>query len=113
MRGSTARAAASPRRARSIFSSGEMSWPVASCRSSCGTDRASSEESGRPESSSGAVMRASDTASSTSRPSDSRDRSDVEAAATEWPTKTRSDRCCSREWVTVSTWPSRTRVEND
>src|SRR6059036_3574129 len=55
----------------------------------------------------------SDTASSTSRATDSRERSEVEAAATEWPTNTRRARCCSRACFTVSTWPSLTCAEND
>ena len=59
------------------------------------------------------MTRASDTASSTRRAIDSRERSDVEAAATDLPTKTRSAMCCSRACLTVSTWPRRTWAEND
>ena len=58
-------------------------------------------------------MRASDTASSTSRSTESRERSEVDAAATDLPTKTRRDRCCSRAYLTVSTCPRRTWAEND
>src|SRR6266567_643784 len=111
MRGSTARAAASPRRANSILSSGERSWPVGSSRSRAGTALASSDASGKPPSSSGAVMRASDTASSTSRSTEAREKSDVDAAAADLPEKTRSERCCSRACLTVSTRPSLTWAE--
>src|SRR5262249_48645587 len=46
---------------------------------------------------------------STTRSSDSRDRSDVDAAAEARPAKTRSDRRCSREWLMFSI--SRMRTE--
>ena len=112
MRGSKSSAACSARRARSIFSSGDRSCPVGSARSRSGSGGcASSAASGSPASSSGLVIRASDTASSTSRPTDSRLRSEVEAAATDCPTNTRSARRCSRACLTVSTWPRRTRAE--
>src|SRR5580765_18453 len=43
----------------------------------------------------------------------SRERSEVDAAATDLPTNTRRAMCCSRACLTVSTWPRRTWAEND
>src|SRR3989454_7556866 len=107
MRGSLSSAAASHRRASSIFSSGESAG-LASARSRSGTPVISSSGSGRPANGSSAVTFASEVASSTTRSRDSRERSDVEAAADARPAKTRRDSRASRAWVTVSRSPSRT-----
>src|SRR5574337_834979 len=108
MRGSAANAAASARSASLIFSSGERRWPSGSSRSRAGSVEEYSPGSGSPARGSGAVRRASATASSTRRFTDSRERSEVEAEAEALPRKTRSARRCSRAWATVSTFPMRT-----
>src|SRR3989475_2607852 len=107
MQGSLSSAAASQRRATSIFASG-VSSGLASARSRSGTPRIRSCGSGRPACGSSAVTFASEVASSTTRSRDSRERSDVEAAADARPAKTRRDSRASRAWVTVSRSPSRT-----
>ncbi len=109
MRGSVSRAAVSARRAISIFSSGAMS-AASSSRSSAGTRSISVRGSGRPACGSSAVILASAVASSTTRSRDSRERSEVEAAADARPANTRSERRCSLEWLSVSISPIRTDV---
>src|SRR5438445_1014731 len=107
MQGSLSSAAASQRRATSIFASG-VSSGLASARSRSGTPWIRSCGSGRPACGSSAVTFASEVASSTTRSRDSRERSDVEAAADARPAKTRSESRASRACVTVSRSPSRT-----
>jgi len=60
---------------------GERSWPVGSSRSRAGRFCKLPTHPAKPLSSSGAVMRASDTASSPSRSTEAREKSDVDAAA--------------------------------
>src|SRR5881628_758479 len=107
MRGSLSSAAASARRAISIFSSGERS-SLLSSRSRSGTRSINAEGSGSPACGSSAVILASAVASSTTRSRDSRERSEVDAAADARPAKTRRARRCSREWLRVSISPIRT-----
>src|SRR5262245_47756002 len=81
----------------------------ASSRSSSGSRVIRVAGSGSPACGSSAVIFASAVASSTTRSSDSRDRSDVDAAAEARPAKTRKERRCSREWLMFSI--SRMRTE--